>query len=121
LQDNLAEVIINQGVEMTGDMVDEYHDFLRSHLVAPFSLLVNKVNAYSYDFDAQKKLATIPEIERMAVVAYKPSTVNVTELLTKLPREREWKLKIFAERDAALAWLNNPEPCLPGSSRRCGE
>lgn len=56
LREDIAEVIVNEGVEMTVEMVDEYHNFLLSHLRAPFSLLVNKLNAYTYDFDAQEKL-----------------------------------------------------------------
>ena len=91
---------------MTEALVDEYHDFLRTHLVAPFSLLINKINNYSYDFIAQRKLAAIPEIDRMAVVAYTPATENVTRLLTKIPRDYDWRLEIFSDRDAALAWLN---------------
>ncbi|MFD2725516.1 hypothetical protein [Hyunsoonleella rubra] len=50
LKDNLAEVIINEGVVMNEVMVDIYHDFLLSYLKAPFSLLINKKNSYSYTF-----------------------------------------------------------------------
>ena len=107
LAPDLAEVIVDHGVEMTGSMVDEYHDFLRGHLSAPFSLLINKINEYSYDFSAQEKLAAIPEIDRMAVVAYKRATVNVTRLMTKIPREYQWQLEIFSDRNTALAWLQD--------------
>jgi hypothetical protein len=107
LAPDLAEVIVDQGVDMTGAMVDEYHEFLCSHLNAPFSLLVNKLHDYSYDFSAQVKLAAIPEIDRMAVVAYKRATENVTRLMTKIPRHRQWCLEIFSEREAALAWLRD--------------
>jgi hypothetical protein len=102
---DLAEVVVDHGVEMTAPMVDEYHEFLCTHLRAPFSLLVNKLNDYSYDFAAQRKLAAIPEIDRMAVIAYKSTTENVTHLMTRIPRERQWHLKIFSGREAALAWL----------------
>lgn len=105
LADDLAEVVVDHGVDMTGSMVDEYHEFLRTHLSAPFSLLINKINNYSYDFTAQENLAAIPEIDRMAVVAYKPTTENVTRLMTTIPREYAWRLEIFSDRDAALAWL----------------
>jgi len=54
---------------MTLDMVEEYHAFLLAHLVSPFSLLINKINSYSYNFDAQINLATLKEIKAMAVVA----------------------------------------------------
>jgi hypothetical protein len=112
LEPDLAEVIINHGVELNEDMVDEYHDFLRSHLQAPFSLLINKVNEYSYNFAAQKKLAVIPEIHCMAVVAYKQSTERVTSLLSIIPREQEWNIKIFPDRDSALNMLREAQSCV---------
>ena len=44
---------------MTLNMVEEYHAFLLKHLVSPFSLLINKINSYTYSFDAQVNLATL--------------------------------------------------------------
>ena len=105
LRDDIAEVIINEGVEMNISMVEQYHDFLRSHLLPPFSLLVNKVNSYTYDFTAQIEIATIKEINVMAVVAYNRVTKSTTEILAAYPRSEKWNLKIFSTRDDALDWL----------------
>lgn len=105
LRDDIAEVVINDGVEMDVQMVDQYHAFLLAHLRAPFSLLINKVNAYSYHHDAQQRLAALNEINAMAVVAYNRATVFATKTLSTYPREGEWNLKIFSDRDDALAWL----------------
>lgn len=105
LQDDIAEVIIDDEVVMDEAMVDHYHDFLRSHLSAPFSLLINKVNSYTYDFNAQMKLATIVEINAMAVIAYNRITKITTESLASYPRSAEWNLKVFSNRDEALYWL----------------
>jgi len=105
LREDIAEVIINNDVELNMKMVNEYHEFLLSHLRAPFSLLINKVNSYSYDFAAQKNLATLKEINVMAVVAYNRITEITTKSLTSFPRQVEWNLKIFSKRDEALDWL----------------
>ncbi len=105
LREDIAEVLINDGVEMDADMVDQYHDFLLTHLRAPFSLLINKLNAYTYDFSAQKKLATLKEINAMAVVAYNRMTAISTQSLASVPRQVEWNMKIFSNRDEALNWL----------------
>jgi len=105
LRDDIAEVIINDGVEMDVDMVEQYHDFLLSHLRPPFSLLINKINSYSYDFPAQEKLATLKEINAMAVVAYNLMTEVATETLASYPRKIKWNLKIFPNREEALSWL----------------
>ena len=105
LQGDLAEVLINDGVVMNAEMVEQYHGFLLSHLRAPFSLLINKVNAYTYDFDAQEKMATLEEINAMAVVAYNRITRISTESLASIPRDEKWNLSIFSDRDTALKWL----------------
>ena len=91
---------------MTLAMVEHYHEFLLSHLVSPFSLLINKVNKYTYSFDAQVTLATLNEINAMAVVAYTRSTKISTEYLkTSVPRKTDWNLKICSNREEALNWL----------------
>ena len=105
LRDDIAEVMINDGVRMNEEMVEQYHDFLLSHLRAPFSLLVNKINSYTYDFHAQEKLATLKEINAMAVVAYNRVTKITTETLASYPRDVKWNLEIFSNRDDALDWL----------------
>ena len=105
LREDIAEVIVDEGVQMDSAMVERYHGFLLSHLCAPFSLLINKLNSYTYDFEAQEKLATLEEINVMAVVAYSRVTELVTETLVSVPRVVEWNLRIFSNRESALHWL----------------
>lgn len=105
LRDDVAEVMINDGVEMDVEMVKQYHDFLLSHLQPPFSLLINKINSYTYDFQAQLQLATIKEINAMAVVSYSRATKITTETLASYPRDETWNIKIFSDRNEALDWL----------------
>lgn len=105
LSSNIAEVIINAGVEMDEAMVDEYHEFLIANLQAPFGLLINKINSYSYNFAAQVNLATISQIKAMAVIAYNRITESATVSLIDTPRKLEWNIKIFSNREEALQWL----------------
>jgi len=105
IHENLAEVIIDEGIEMNSIMVDQYHKFLLSHLQAPFSLLINKIHSYTYDFAAQLELATLKEIKAMAVIAYNRATKDTTETLASYPRSNAWNLKVFYDREEALAWL----------------
>ena len=105
LKSNLAEVIVDDGVEMDLEMVKEYHEFLLDKLKHPFSLLINKVNKYTYTFEAQLQLATLTEINSMAVLAYDRVTERSTESLVSIPRSTPWNLKIFKKRTSALEWL----------------
>ena len=105
LQANIAEVIIDEGVEMTLSMVNDYHQFLKTHLQSPFALLINKVNPYSYTYEAQKVIATLTEIAVMAVVTYRDVTQAATEHLIQVPRDVAWNIQLFSDRSLALAWL----------------
>tara|TARA_R110000868_G_scaffold62922_3_gene189865 strand:+ start:770 stop:1177 length:408 start_codon:yes stop_codon:yes gene_type:complete len=106
LANNLAEVIIDQGIVMNLAMVNQYHEFLTKHLQAPFSLLINKKNEYSYDFNAQMKIANIPQINAMAVVTYTRDSEFTTQLLSEtIYRQTAWNMKMFPQREMALEWL----------------
>ncbi len=109
LREDIAEVIVNDGVEMDRAMTEEYHDFLLSNLRHPFSLLINKVNSYTYTFDAQINLATLKEINAMAIISYNRITKKSTENLASRPRAVDWNLKIFSNRDEALTWLESEQ------------
>lgn len=116
LEKDLAEVLINEGVEMNAEMVDAYHDFLLTHLQAPFSLLINKINAYTYDFEAQERLATPAQINAMAVVTYNRISAMTTRSLASIPRSRKWNLRIFSDRSAALEWLRSEQDRVTGGT-----
>ena len=109
LREDIAEVIINDGVEMDMAMTEEYHEFLLSKLRHPFSLLINTINSYTYDFAAQINLATLKEINAMAIVSYNRKTTISTESLASRPRALDWNLKIFSNRHEALAWLSSEQ------------
>lgn len=109
LREDIAEVFIDEDVEFNIEMVEQYHKFLLSHLKAPFSLLINKINTYTYDFEAQQKLATLEEINKMAVVTYNQITNITTKYLADIPREVKWNLKIFPDRQLALNWLDSAD------------
>jgi hypothetical protein len=117
IEENIAEVIINEGVVMDEAMIDHYHGVLKMNLKAPFSLLVNKKYSYSYDFYAQKNLATIEEIVAMAVIAYNQVASMTTGILDRLPRKSDWNLKIFSDREEALKWLIHEQNKYKGSKK----
>jgi len=104
-QDDIVEVIVNNGIEITKKIVDEYHRFLLSHLQAPFSLLINKKNSYSYSFEGHQQLKTIKGITAIAVVVYNQVTAESTKLLASYPRSIPLDFEIFSNHDQAFNWL----------------
>lgn len=102
---NLAEVIVDDGIEINEIMVDEYHDFLLTNLDAPFSLLINKKNSYSYTFNALKVIAHLDEIQAMAVVSNTSGALMSTQTLINVNGNVFKNIKLFDEREEALYWL----------------
>jgi len=107
LQDDIAEVIIRRDIEMDIPMVETYHEFLRDHFSAPFALLVNKKYPYTYTFEAQQVLATIPEISAMGILTYNAVSHELSQSLINQSRIKKWNAKVFSKRDEALQWINS--------------
>ncbi|WP_197429356.1 hypothetical protein [Winogradskyella endarachnes] len=103
----MAEVIINQGILMDLEMVEEYHQFLINHLKAPFSLLINKKYDYTYTFEAQKKVGALDEINRIAVIVESFIAKKSTEFLIAINEPSDWNIRIFNDRNSALNWVEN--------------
>jgi hypothetical protein len=121
LRQDLAEVIIDQGIEMDLDMVDEYHMFVSEFLADPCAILINKLHQYTYSFEAQLAISNLEKIKAIAVVAYTDASRTVSETLMKLPTHKQWNMRIFFDRDSALRWLEQQLSLLnaaPGSLPR---
>lgn len=106
VREDIAEVIINEGIEMSLAMVHEYHDFLLSHLKSPFSLLINKQHAYTYEYEAQKILASLDEIKALSVVVYTDlAEIGQSALSVTLDSKVTAKVEVFSNRPEALTRL----------------
>nr|WP_321225098.1 hypothetical protein [uncultured Psychroserpens sp.] len=105
INSRIAEVIINDGITLDKLEVQTYHKILKSHLDAPFSVLINKENGYSYTFDAQLEMGKLKEIVSRAVVVYNQSAEMATKIIMNLNEDNKWNIKLFKERQAALDWL----------------
>jgi hypothetical protein len=105
LSENTAEIVINEGVEVSGAMVEQCFQLLRALLRAPFCLLVNECNSHSYDFPAQTALGAIDDILAVALVCDKPPMEVAACCLMRLPRPTHWPMAVFSNRDDAMALL----------------
>lgn len=102
---HIAEVIINEGITLDKQEVQDYNQVLRSNLEPPFSVLINKENAYSYTFEAQLEMGRFNDIVYRAVVAYNHNAEMATQIIMDLNKNSNWNIKIFRERQTALNWL----------------
>jgi len=101
----IVELTVNHGVDVSRQMVAELHGFLAA-LEQAHHLLVNKINAYSYSYEAQQTLLASPHIGAVALVAYsRISEVSVRSLLLSFPRSTANRVALFQDREKALEWL----------------
>jgi len=105
IDNSIAEIIACDGVEIDVDNVSQLYNWKRENLNAPFGILVNKINSYSYTFEAQMKLGDLEEIKAVAVISYQKLTEISTRLLKTAPTKQKLNLEIFDDRNQALKWL----------------
>ena len=116
VSENTAEILIHEGVEVSHAMVEQYIDVLRSTLSAPFCLLVNERNSHSYDFQAQTALGATDDLLALALVSYTPTADVAARSLAQLPRETNWPMAVFSNKEDALAWLRAMQPASVASA-----
>lgn len=105
LQEDIAEVIINEGVEINLEMLAEIHEILINHLKSPFSLLINKLNHYALSFEAQQQMSRLTQVNARAVVVYDKASEASSRLIAHTSRQKPQNFQIFYDRHSALEWL----------------
>ena len=101
----VAEVCVDQGVEIDMPRVEEFHAALQGVFSDCFGLLVVKKNSYSYGPKAMMKIASLGNLRAIAVVNYNSARLAATKTLKLMPANREKNIKNFDRRGSALAWL----------------
>lgn len=105
IDDDIAEVIVNDGVDYDMQMAEQYEKWITDNMADPCYIMVNRVNSYSYSFEVQQRLGSIRQIRAIALVAYTRTShmaaKALSERLTLTPRDS----RIFDNREDALQWL----------------
>ena len=106
MSENVAEIVVHQGVEVSSAMVEQCFALVRKSLRAPFCLMVNERNSHSYDFGAQTALGAIDDLLAVALVSEKPLMDMAACCLMRQPRPTRWPMAVFSSREDALALLH---------------
>jgi len=102
LSDNILEVVVDDGIEMTLEMVEECHDFINAHFTDEFGMLINRVNNYTYTYEAKLSLASYEKLKAIAFVYYSHDSKEVTKQLSQTRISDEWNCRIFSGLE--LGW-----------------
>jgi hypothetical protein len=105
LRDDLAEVTVDNAVDIDIDMVAEIHNALLVLFNDSFSLLINKTNAYSTQLDALMKFGTLSAIDKIAIYAPNKFAKMSADFSATIPSSAALNIEVFTSREDALAWL----------------
>lgn len=106
IRPDIVEIVVDEGIEIDDSMVKELHNFFKSQLSKPFSVLVNKTHQYAYTFSAQRKITTLEDMHAVAVVTNtKISRISTETMITGIPKKNKFNIRMFADREVALIWL----------------
>lgn len=102
LSDNILEVVVDDGIEMTLEMVEECHDFIHAHFTEKFGMLINRVNNYTYTYEAKLSIASYEKLEAIAFVYYSKDSKDITKQLSEIRVSDEWNCRVFSGLE--LGW-----------------
>jgi hypothetical protein len=105
LSDDLAEIIVDSGVDINLEMVDEIHHYLLSIFSHCFSLLINKSNSYSTQLDALIQFGTLDRIDKIAIFSPNKLAKMSAEFSASIPSSTSLNIEVFTERNETLTWL----------------
>ena len=110
LSHNIAELIIDNDVEVSLEMVEEHDQLLCSIFNGRFGVLVNKINTYSYSFEATLSMGSMALMKAIAIVNYSAQGEQSTQKIIKTRITDNLNLKNYSGLELgwqqAVDWLN---------------
>lgn len=109
--ENIVEVIVDNSIVVSLEMVEELDKFLSNKFNESFGLLINKVNSYSYSFEATMTLGSLDYINAIAVINYSKDGEMVTTEIMDKRKVDNLNIKSFSTLELgyqhATGWLQN--------------
>lgn len=109
IQDDIAEIIMNDQVEITLGALRVTEELLDAYLKPPYSVLVNTRHNYFIDFEARRALAKLSQLHALAIVCYQNNSRFAIEAMAKIRRPSQWAIQAFDRREEALSWLSEEQ------------
>ena len=106
LRNDLAEIVVDNGVDINVKMVDEIHHCFLSIFSHTFSLLINKTNSYSTQLDALMQFGTLASINKIAIFAPNKMARMSADFSATIPSSKSLNIEVFIDRNDAILWLH---------------
>lgn len=109
LAENIVEVVIDDGIKLSLEMVEECDQFFKAHIFGEFGMLINRINEYSYSYEAQLSIGSYQGLKAIAFVYYTDECKTLFEQLNVTRANDNWNSRLFSglelEWQQALNWL----------------
>jgi hypothetical protein len=102
LANNIVEVTVDEGVEVSLEIVEECYDFVDRHMTGNFAMLINRINNYTYTYEAQLSIASYEGLKALAFVCYSEKGEQVSRELLNNRAIDQWDYPIFSGLE--LGW-----------------
>tara|TARA_R110001592_G_scaffold153164_2_gene381319 strand:+ start:87 stop:494 length:408 start_codon:yes stop_codon:yes gene_type:complete len=110
LDANIAEVIINENIEITLEIVDEYDALMAQHFSGNYAVLVNRINSYRFAYEALLCIGSEQNLKALAIINYNKASEQQTRDLKSVRHMDNLNIKEFSGlelgRENAIHWLN---------------
>jgi hypothetical protein len=109
ITDNIVEVVINQGVEITLEMVEVYENIIEKNITGNYGVLVNRINDYNYAFESLLCVGSAKNLKAAAIIFYAQETAEQQQSRNVVEQVDQLKVKQFSGlelgRESAITWL----------------
>lgn len=102
LSDCIVEVIIDEGVEVSLEMIEEFDEYLSQNITESFAMLINRIHSYHCTFEAKLTAVSHGRLCATAIVAYNKDDRKEVDDLMKIREVDELNLQIFSGLE--LGW-----------------
>ncbi|MCV6606393.1 MAG: hypothetical protein OIF34_13915 [Porticoccaceae bacterium] len=106
LADDLAEIIVAEGVQVSAAMVDKSERVLKEKFSCPCRILITRHYSYHYTFEAQQRVADLECVHSIAILSNSRSGEITARIIKMFPGKGSWKVNFFSDRESALSWLD---------------
>tara|TARA_R110002167_G_scaffold159205_1_gene354748 strand:+ start:11709 stop:12116 length:408 start_codon:yes stop_codon:yes gene_type:complete len=110
LDANIAEVIINENIEITLEIVDEYDALMAQHFSGSYAVLVNRINSYRFAYEALLCIGSEQNLKALAIINYNKASEQQTRDLKSVRHMDNLNIEEFSGlelgRENAIHWLN---------------
>ena len=109
ISENIIEIIIKQNIEVTLEFMDEYEDLMSKYVKGNYAVLVNRINRYSFTFEAILCVGSAENLKAAAIISYDNKHELQTENLKTIRHMDNLNIKEFSGlelgREKAIRWL----------------